>query len=254
MTTANLETAIAIRYMPRPSSAEGLRGASNGSGGRLVNPALAVFGVLAALALVNEAALLTIDQRIQTAVIEARTAWLDEAMKMLTFLGTRWITGAVTLGVVAWSAVTGRGRRYAAVMVVAFLANPVVEVALKELVGRPRPDLARLLAGNGPSFPSGHVLAAFGTYGMLPFFVRRQTRSRPIATGFAAVSAAVIAVVAVSRVYLDVHWTTDVVAGLMAGVVLVVWFDRRASAATRPGSPTVAHPESALAPAGRRGI
>ena len=55
------------------------------------------------------------------------------------------------------------------VLAAAVLLNPLFEVGFKELVDRVRPSLDQLVSGNGPSFPSGHVLASVGFYGLLPF-------------------------------------------------------------------------------------
>ena len=53
-------------------------------------------------------------------------------------------------------------------MLVTIAARPAVEWLLKDLVGRPRPTGARLVAGTGFSYPSGHVLAAAVTWGFVP--------------------------------------------------------------------------------------
>lgn len=183
--------------------------------------AVAVVVALAVTAVTNEPALLGFDRAVEAAAIDARTGWLDTAMVWLTFLGTRYAIGALAFGLVLWSGITGRSRLGVAVIVVAALANPVVEVVLKELVGRVRPDTAQLLPGNGPSFPSGHVLAAAGFYGTLPLLAWQATRRTWLRAAAVVSATAVILTVAVTRVYLDVHWATDAMAGLLVGAVLV---------------------------------
>ncbi len=182
---------------------------------------LAVVATLGVLAVINESALLGFDRRVEAAVLGGRTRWLDTAMVWLTFLGTRYAIAAIAGGLVLWSAITGKGRAAVGVIVLAALVNPVVEVAVKELVGRVRPNVAQLLPGNGPSFPSGHVLAAVGFYGSLPLLVWRATRRVWLRAATVAGAVAVIGIVAASRVYLDVHWTTDAVAGILLGVLLI---------------------------------
>lgn len=188
----------------------------------LTSVALAAFATLAVFAMTSESTLLRLDQTMQGLILESRTAWLDKAMVWLTFLGTRYVIGAASLALLAWSLITRRHRTFVLVIVAAALLNPVFEVGFKELVDRVRPAVSQLLPGNGPSFPSGHVLAAVGFYGLIPFLTWEVTRNAW--ARFAAVvgSAAVIAVVTISRPYLDVHWTTDAVAGVLLGIVLVV--------------------------------
>ena len=87
---------------------------------------------------------------------------------------------------------------------------------IKPLVDRVRPDLNPAAAGLGPSFPSGHsaTAAAFYACAVLLLGRRRSRGARAVLTG-AGVGIAVA--VASSRVLLDVHWVTDVIAGLALG-------------------------------------
>jgi undecaprenyl-diphosphatase len=172
--------------------------------------------------LIAERLLLAVDRGVETSMLGARSSSLDTTMVALTFLGTRWVIGAITLGLVVWSLYTGKARPLTAVIVAAVLINPIFEFGFKELVDRVRPDTAQLVAGRGPSFPSGHVLASVGFYGMVPLFVWEATRSRTAQLGALIGSLTVILTIAVSRVYLDVHWTSDVVAGMLLGTALVV--------------------------------
>ena len=188
----------------------------------LISFAAAVFAGLAVTAVYSEGSLLGIDTAVQQTVIEGRATWLDTSMIWLTFLGTRYAIGALVFGLVLWSLVTGRAHRLTAVVVLAVVLNPVFEVGFKEIVDRARPDLARLVQGNGPSFPSGHVLASVGFYGLVPLMAWELTQRAWVRMSALVGSLTVIGLVAFSRIYLDVHWTTDVVAGLLLGSVLLV--------------------------------
>ncbi len=183
---------------------------------------MVIFAGLAIAVVIAESRLLTVDQGVQDSVMGVRSRWLDSLMVVLTFLGTRWAVAIIAGGLIIWSVLTGKNRALVAVIVGAALVNPVFEVGFKELVDRVRPDVARLVPGNGPSFPSGHVVASAGFYGMLPFLAWEASRSRLTQLAALIGSLGVILIVAVSRVYLDVHWTTDVIAGLLLGTVLVV--------------------------------
>lgn len=183
---------------------------------------LLLFAALTVLVMVSEGLLLAVDRGVERSVLGVRSGGLDGAMVALTFLGTRWVIGGVTLALVVWSVWTGKARALTAVVVVAVLLNPIVEFGFKELVDRVRPDTAQLLAGRGPSFPSGHVLASVGFYGMAPLLAWETARSRNVQLGTLVGSSVVILIVAVSRVYLDVHWSTDVVAAMLLGTVLVL--------------------------------
>ena len=79
-----------------------------------------------------------------------------------------------------------------------------------------------MVPGNGPSFPSGHVMAAMALWGMLPLVVSLYTRRRDVWWGSVAVAATIIGGIAASRVYLGVHWFSDVVGGVMAGSLFLL--------------------------------
>lgn len=187
----------------------------------LATAAVTAFAALAVLAIAAEPTLLRLDRAVQSWILANRTGWLDQAMVWLTFLGTRYVIGAAAVTLFVWSQITRRHRTFVALIVGAVLLNPVLEIGFKELVDRVRPAVAQLLPGNGPSFPSGHVLAAVGFYGLIPFLTWEATRNAWGRCAAVVGSLAVIAVVTVSRPYLDVHWTTDAVAGVLLGTVLV---------------------------------
>lgn len=112
-------------------------------------------------------------------------------------------------------------RRAPSVWVVPFIVavvggEEIVTNVIKPVVDRVRPDLNPAAAGLGPSFPSGHsaTAAAFYACAVLLLGRRRPRATRAVLTG---VAVGIAVAVASSRVLLDVHWVTDVIAGLVLG-------------------------------------
>jgi undecaprenyl-diphosphatase len=123
--------------------------------------------------------------------------------------------------VLAWR----RCRMVAALVVVATLARPLMEFTLKESIGRERPSLDRLVNGEGHSFPSGHVLAAAALWAMVPVVLSLYTRSRLVFWTAAVGAVLAVGAIGMSRVYLGVHWTSDVIAGALAAALLLTALD-----------------------------
>jgi len=136
-----------------------------------------------------------------------------------------------------------RGGFGADVLVVLAFAGAVgLELVYKNLFfhpGPPRslshldgPSLTELIPGSGlgNSFPSGHMVRAVVAYGLLAFVIRRLSPSSVVRLLALAVAILIIVAVAFDRLYLDVHWESDVIGGLLLGgialVVATVWLDR----------------------------
>ena len=180
---------------------------------------IAVGGLFAALAVAALVAssrlLLTWDEPITKFLVAHRTPTLDTFFKSVSRLAST--STILVLGPLLVAITWRRCRAVALAIAAATLARPLLEWTLKELVDRPRPDLGRLVHGVGPSFPSGHVMAAVALWGLLPIVVGLFTTSRRLWWASVAVSGTIIVLVAASRVYLGVHWFSDACAGLLLG-------------------------------------
>ena len=156
-------------------------------------------------------------------------AWLAEAARDITALGGFTVLGLVTVAALAVLLVYRR-RRQAAVFAVAAVGAQGLAEAIKHVVGRPRPSFVAqydLIASS--SFPSGHSMMAPAIYFTLAAIVAAG-ELRPAARGLLMVGSVLLVIaVGVSRVYLGVHWPTDVVAGWTLGsaVALTAWIALR---------------------------
>jgi undecaprenyl-diphosphatase len=155
------------------------------------------------------------DVPVQRFVERHRTGALDAF-----FHGASRFGGTAVVVLVSALAIGLSWRRCRAVSIAilaAALVRPLLEFTLKATAGRSRPDFERMVHGEGFSFPSGHVMAAIALYGLAPLVVGLFTRSRRVWWLAVAISGAVIGSVAASRVYLGVHWLSDVLGSLLLG-------------------------------------
>ena len=94
------------------------------------------------------------------------------------------------------------------------------------------PSVSEILTRSSPtnSFPSGHMLRTVVVYGLLAFVIRRLSPSPLVRLLALAAAILITVVVAFDRLYLDVHWESDVVGGLLLGAIALlagtVWLDR----------------------------
>jgi undecaprenyl-diphosphatase len=179
--------------------------------------ALLVFAWLANGALRGEAA--AFDAAVRNAVHAWATPGLTFAMLCATQLGSApFLIGAGALAV--WRlAVAGR-RRAAVLLAVAALGGEALDQILKLCFHRPRPEaFFGLTVPPTYSFPSGHALTATCFYGVLAALLAARTRPLAGKAGLWALAAALAALIGLSRVYLGVHYPSDVLAGYSAAVV-----------------------------------
>ncbi len=163
--------------------------------------------------------LLTADAALRSFLVTHHTPWLDSVMWSLSALGAG---GTIWLAIAAVMASWVPRLRPAAwqVVIAVVLAQMVVDWGVKPIIARPRPFIADTRArvvGYHPetySFPSGHTATGFAVATVLAFALPRRR---------AALAWALAAGIAISRIYIGVHYPLDVAAGVIAGIALGVW-------------------------------
>ena len=194
-----------------------------------------------ALTLVVGAGLLgTLDHQVLQAMSGAWSEPLHPLFQVIAELGGIEVTSILMLGLLVFLLRGGFGAD--AWVVLAFVASVVLEALYKMALyhpGPPRatghrdgPSLTDLLRGgtNLNSFPSGHMVRTVVAYGLIAFVVRRLAPWRTARELAIPIAVVLIVVEAFDRLYLDVHWESDVIGGLMLGAVALlsgtVWLDR----------------------------
>jgi undecaprenyl-diphosphatase len=151
--------------------------------------------------------------------------WLEEGARDITAMGSFAVLGLLLFSVVSFLFLSGR-RDAAWVMLVAVIGGVVLNSLLKLGFNRPRPDLvaptARIFT---PSFPSGHAALSAITYLTIAALLSRTTESRTLRLYVMFLAIALTFMVGVSRIYLGVHYPTDVLAGWCIGAAwaLICW-------------------------------
>jgi undecaprenyl-diphosphatase len=146
-------------------------------------------------------------------------AWMVEAATDVTALGSRTLMLVTVLSAAGYLAIEGK---YGAMWLVGIAAGGggMLTVGMKQLFGRARPDVVpHLVEVLSPSFPSGHSMLVAVVYLTLGALLARFAARRRTKTYLLGVAMLLTVVVGLSRVYLGVHYPTDVLAGWCAGLV-----------------------------------
>jgi membrane-associated phospholipid phosphatase len=212
-------------------------------------PALTVrLGVLAAVVVafvaltfaVAAGSLNTFDQQVLHAMSSAWRASLHPLFQAIAELGGLELTSILMLALVIFLA--RRGSVGDAWVLVAFGAAQVLETLYKtglyhpgpphSVVHADGPSITEVLGSSslGNSFPSGHMVRSVIVYGLIAFVVRRLAPWPAARATAIPIAVLLILVEAFDRLYLDVHWESDVIGGLLLGAIgflsATVWLDR----------------------------
>lgn len=151
--------------------------------------------------------------------------WLSEAVRDVTALGSAPVLVILVLAVAG--ALAARRQYHAVVLLLAATVGGVLlNNALKGVFARPRPDVdLHLTEVRSMSFPSGHAMESAIIYLTLAAIVSRLVESRALRLYFLGVATFLTLLVGLSRVYLGVHYPSDVLAGWTAGLAwaLLCW-------------------------------
>lgn len=210
---AGLLAAVAVRRR-RDRSAPGMAAARGAALALIVVGGL----VLAALAVVvrESRALSGIDSAVARWGHDHAAGWSTTGLKLVTDLGTTWTAITVVAVVALVDHRRTRSRWVLPFLLLVLVGDKLLTGGLKELIDRARPALNPVARTLGPSFPSGHTSTAAALWAAAALVAWRWWGRRSIAI-LAGLAVGIAVAVAASRVLLDVHWLTDVVAGLALG-------------------------------------
>jgi undecaprenyl-diphosphatase len=151
--------------------------------------------------------------------------WLESAVRDVTALGGTTIISMVTLVTAGFLMLSGK-RNAAVLVMVSILGAVVLSYAIKAGIERPRPELfPHGVEVYTASFPSGHATGSAATYLTLGALLARLQPQRRLKIYLMAVAVLLTLMIGLSRLYLGVHWPSDVLAGWTLGAcwALLCW-------------------------------
>jgi len=151
-------------------------------------------------------------------------ATMNTIMIFITYLGNWQVIvglGAVTF-VILWLL---KKKREAGFFAIALIIGEIIKELLKLIFHRARPDTSlALIQETGYSFPSGHAFMSVIFYGMICYFIYQMCNNKWQKIILLITTTILIFLIGYSRIYLGVHWISDVLGGWLSGGAILVFF------------------------------
>jgi undecaprenyl-diphosphatase len=166
--------------------------------------------------------------------------WLEEAVRDITALGSVSVLALVVIASVVYLLFAGKPRT-AVFVATSVVGGTVLSTALKAGFNRPRPDVEAVARVFTSSFPSGHAMLSAVTYLTLGLLLAESSPSRYLKAYCFDLGISLALLVRISRIYIGVHFPTDVVAGWCVGGAWALLCWAAYSLVFRSGSGTKTH-------------
>ncbi len=109
-------------------------------------------------------------------------------------------------------------------LVINLLGITIINNLIKVIIARPRPEINKLVTETGYSFPSGHSITSMVFYGYLVYLTYKYINNKRIKIPLIIFLILLIPTIGLSRIYLGVHYTSDVLCGFLLGIIYLILF------------------------------
>ena len=164
---------------------------------------------------------MNMDINIYNYIIKIKNENLTNLVKIITNFGDTFII----VTIIILSFLLFKNNIYPKLITGNIIGIVLLNQTLKHLIMRPRPDqLWHLVEESGFSFPSGHSMAAFGFYGYFIYLINISNLNKKIKLILSILLSLLIILIGLSRVYLGVHYLSDVLAGFIISFIYLIIF------------------------------
>lgn len=180
-----------------------------------------LISLIVLLVLIKTNAIYAFDMTIYNMLISNMNESLTNFFKMITFLGGTSGISAFCLLALIIGIILKKGKM-GFLIFGCTLVNWILNEVLKNIIQRPRPEILRLIPETSYSFPSGHTLASFSVCGILIYLILRSGLNRTIKIILTVLLTVFPILVGASRIYLGVHYASDVLGGILFALILLL--------------------------------
>lgn len=163
------------------------------------------------------------DRRITDFVISFRNPQLNNIFQFITDIGDLQGYLIMTTLISIFFYWRFKNLKLIGEIVFVVIISALSNIALKQVINRARPDAVHLVAVETLSYPSGHAMSAIAFYGFLIYLFYNFKLNKVLKTSLIIIFIFLIAAIGISRIYLGVHFPSDVAGGFIAGFIWVIF-------------------------------
>ena len=162
------------------------------------------------------------DSVVYNFLVNNRNEELNNFFKIITQFGSALVLIIITILCVIFI----RDKKYKILVPANLLTIAIINIVLKNFFLRPRPNELRLIEETGYSFPSGHAMASTAFYGLLIYIVHEKVENKILRNTICIMLGLLILLISISRIYVGVHYTSDVIAGTCFSIAYLILITR----------------------------
>ena len=157
-----------------------------------------------------------IDNSVYNFIISFRCNFLDNYFKLITKLGN-FTYIIIVLGI----CVLFIRNKNVVYLCLSMSLSVIFNYIIKHIIKRDRPNVLRLISQGGYSYPSGHTMISLCCYGYLFYYVYKYVKNKYLRISLLVLLSLIIISIPISRIYVGVHYFSDIVGGLLLGGVIL---------------------------------
>lgn len=177
--------------------------------------------------LISDHKIINFDNHVIATILGFESPMLTRVMKFFTFIGSAPFVIILSLFLLFFLNKILHHRVELILFIAAIIGSVSLNGILKQIFHRVRPNLHRLIDVGGYSFPSGHAMNAFTVYVIISFLLWRHIPSKWGRSLLICISIVMILAIGISRIYLGVHYPSDIIGGYLASgfwLATAIWF------------------------------
>lgn len=177
-----------------------------------------VVALVVIMVLIKNGGIVGFDDGVYNLVTRNTNSFLDNTYKVFTFLASTLFVVSACVALLVFM----KNKKIAGTIFGSVAISTIVNIVIKSIFRRPRPEVRRLVEEKSFSFPSGHTMAAVTLYGILIFFVMRSKLNKNVKIAISILLGLLPICVAVSRIYLGAHFASDVMGAAITSTALLL--------------------------------